>query len=180
MSIVQGKLSNQTISGVDSISNFSQAARTFVSQFNVCPARPAFDQFGRPSGYGALNTLNAPGCFSPMETILNENSLRPVLASQPLYKNVQSGVGIGSADTLFGMRTPGRGNAFQQVFTMQAGNPSAKCITSNPGAYMFPPEYAASKYNDLPCNNQNFDALASFVGGSSTSDGIKYAPRNIL
>ena len=180
MSIVQGKLSNQTISGVDSISNFSQAARTFVSQFNVCPARPAFDQFGRPSGYGALNTLNAPGCFSPMETILNENSLRPVLASQPLYKNIQSGVGIGAADTLFGQRTPGRGNAFSQVFAMQAGNPSAKCITSNPDAYQFPASYASSQYNNLPCTNQNFDALASFVGGSSQNDVIKYAPRNSL
>jgi len=63
---------------------------------------------------------------------------------------------------------------------MQAGNPSAKCITSNPGAYMFPAEYASSKFNDLPCNNQNFDALTSFIGGSSTNDVIKYSPRNIL
>jgi hypothetical protein len=86
----------------------------------------------------------------------------------------------GAADTLFGMKTPGRGNAFQQVFTMQAGNPSAKCITPNADAYMFPAEYTSSKFNNLPCSNQNFDLLGSFVGGTSQSDVIKYATRNIL
>jgi len=174
MSIVNaGKLINNLIGGVDSIANFSQAARTFVPSFNVCPKRPAFDQYGRPSGYGALNTLSAPGCFSIEETILNENSLRPPLSSNPLYKNIQSGVGGHGADTLFGMGLPGRGYAYGQNFNFNVNN-AGKCIVQPnlQGAYDFP---ASMMQSDAACYN-DVDLLPSVMGGGRTSDMIKPKP----
>jgi len=174
MSIVNaGKLINNVLGGVDSIANFSQAARTFVPSFNVCPKHPAVDQYGRPSGYGAINSLSAPGCFSIEETILNENSLRPPLSSNPLYKNIQAGVGGNGADTMFGMGLPGRAYAYGQNFNFNINNAS-KCIV-NPrlqGAYNFPESMMGESGQ---CYN-SVDSLPGVMGSNRTSDMIVMRP----
>jgi hypothetical protein len=174
MSIVNaGKLINNVLGGVDSIANFSQAARTFVPSFNVCPQHPAYDQYGRPSGYGALNTLSAPGCFSIEETILNENSLRPPLSSNPLYKNIQAGVGGNGADTMFGMGLPGRAYSYGQNFNFNINNAS-KCIVPQylQGAYNFP----ENMLGDSGSCYQDVDMLPGAVASGRTSDMIKVRP----
>ena len=177
MSIVNaGKLINNVLGGVDSIANFSQATRTFVPSFNVCPTHPAYDQFGRPSGYGALNTLSAPGCFSIEETILNENSLRPPLSSNPLYKNIQAGVGGNGADTMFGMSVPGRAYAYGQNFNFNINNASKCVVPQNmQGAYNFPADMLGNGGN---CYNE-VDALPGIMAGSRNSDMIKFRPNFI-
>jgi hypothetical protein len=128
MSDISSNLINSKRGGVGGIAQFSQGARTFVREFNVCPARVATTQDGRLASAGSVNSLTAPGCFSPLPIIQNENSLRPVLASNPQFKNVQLGVG-GGASTLFGLKVPGQANTLDMTYDMavQMGNPSKKC-----------------------------------------------------
>ena len=128
MSDISSNLINSKRGGVGGIAQFSQGARTFVKEFNVCPARVATTQDGRLASAGSVNALTAPGCFSPLPIIQNENSLRPVLASNPQYKNTQLGVG-GGASTLFGMKVPGQANVLNMTYDMavQMGNPAPKC-----------------------------------------------------
>jgi len=174
MSIVNaGKLINNLLGGVDSIANFSVAARTFVPSFNVCPKRPAVDQFGRPSGYGALDTLSAPGCYSIEETILNENSLRPPLSSNPLYKNIQAGIGGNGADTMFGLGLPGRAYTYGQNFNFNVNN-GAKCIVPSQfqNAYNFTPEMLAQSGQCY----QDSDMLPGVIGANRTSDVVVNRP----
>ena len=173
---LDGKLINNVLGGVDSIANFSVAARTFVPALNVCPKATAFDQYGRPSGFGGLNTLTAPGCYSPEETILNENSLRPPLSSNPLYKNIQAGIGGYGVDTMYGLGLPGRGYAYAQQFNFDVNN-SAACMI-DPSLipyYQFTPEQRANLMQS--CNpNASVDLLGSVIGGSRNSDVIKNVP----
>ncbi len=143
MSDISSFMINSKRANVDGIAQFSQGARTFVQQFNVCPARVASTQDGRMASVGSVNALTAPGCFSPLPIIQNENSLRPVLASNPQFKNVQLGVG-GGASTMFGAKLPGQANylGLGYDFAVQLGNPSPKCDS-------------ALKYY----NNYNYDSV---------------------
>jgi hypothetical protein len=150
VSAISSFLNQNKIGGVGSIAEFSQGARTFVNSLNVCPVATAFDQFGRPSGYGALNTLTAPGCYSSIQIIQNENSLRPQLSSNPLYKNIQSGLGGNGADTLFGMRNPGRGYGFALQYPVQFFNNSDGCQDN-------PKVYGLSSKVQGQCNNPVYD-----------------------
>jgi hypothetical protein len=167
MSIVSGNLLQNKLAGVDSIANFSQAARTFAPTMNNCFPANAVDQYGRPAGYGSLYTFKA-GCNSIQETILNENSLRPPLSSNPQYKNIQSGIGGNGADTLFGLGLPGRGYAYAQTYNLNMPN-AASCMTTDPNAYQFSP--AQMKYSG-PCALQN-ELMIPAKGGNRTSDMIK-------
>ena len=119
---------NNQLGNLGGVAQFSQGARTFVQQFNVCPARVASTQDGRLASAGSVNALTAPGCFSPMPIIQNENSLRPVLASNPMYKNVQMGFG-GGLGTMFGAKLPGPANYLDMGYdvNVRMGNPAPKC-----------------------------------------------------
>jgi hypothetical protein len=152
-----------------SVSEFSQGVRTFVPSLNVCPVANSVDQFGRPGGYGSLNTLSAPGCYSIQQTINTENSLRPVISSHPLYKNIQAGI-AGGVDTLYGMNNPGRGNMFNTYqFAMQEpGHPS--CLTAvqnNLGAFGLPQAQCKGMLSD------DYDMVSSIVGSNTKNDRIK-------
>ena len=176
MSQISSYLSTNQLSGVGSIAEFSQGARTFVPSFNVCPIASAVDQFGRPSGYGALNTITAPGCYSPNETIDNENSLRPVLSSNPLYKNIQTGFSGNGGDTLFGARLPGRGFTFQAQYPVTVAN-QAKCQVPERalGFWQYPSEYVTGPYAQSGCNpGDSIDTIPSFVGGTRSNDRFEY------
>lgn len=176
MSQISSFLSTNQLSGVNSIAEFSAGARIFVPSFNVCPVATAFDQFGRPSGYGALNTISAPGCYSPAETIDNENSLRPVLASNPLYKNIQTGISGNGADTLFGQRLPGRGYTFSIQMPQRVAN-QAKCQVQQQAIpfWQYPDNFVIGSEADASCNpGEATDAVTSFVGGTRSNDRMKY------
>jgi hypothetical protein len=164
MSSVTPYLNQNKLGGVGSIAEFTQGTRTFVNSLNVCPVATAFDQFGRPSGYGALNTLTAPGCYSPIQIIQNENSLRPQLASNPLYKNIQSGLGGNGADTLFGMRNPGRGYGFALGFPAQMFN-------NSPGCQQNPKAYGLSTQVKGNCVDDNYNYGPGLIG--TTSDMVR-------
>lgn len=160
---------NNKVANVGAIAEFSQGARTFVPAFNTCPVANTQDNFGRYSGPGALNTLTAPGCYSAQPIILNENSLRPVLASNPLYKNVQAGLGGNGADTLFGMGLPGRGRPYSQMVNIAASNAAEKCLIPKELQGKFDYPGYANVGKDLPCFNPDY--YSSYVG-SRNSDII--------
>jgi len=110
-----------------------------------------------------LNVLTNPGCTDAQEIMLNENSLRPVLASNPLYKNIQAGIGGNGASTLFGAKLPGLGWSNRQTFNMKLNN-SAHC-SQNPshiGFYNYPAGYL----NNSQCSD--LDQLPSFQGSRNT------------
>jgi hypothetical protein len=144
---------NNQLGNVGGLAQFSQGARTFVQQFNVCPARVATTQDGRLASAGSVNALTAPGCFSPMPIIQNENSLRPVLASNPMYKNIQMGVG-GGASTLFGAKLPGPANYLDLGYDIgvRMGNPAPKC---DPNMKYYQSYNYDSAYDGLDCSNDN-------------------------
>jgi len=161
---------NNKNSAADSIAQFSQAARTFVPAYNVCPVANNTDNMGRLGGYGSLNTLTAAGCWSPLEIIMNENSLRPVLSSNPLYKNIQYGVGSNSVDTLYGASLPGRGYAYSQNYDLSIDNRANQQLPSSAAQYyQFGPKYTAAAGS----GNVNADMTASIMGGQRTSDVMK-------
>ena len=167
-------LNSNKIGGVSSISEFSAGTRIFVPSLGVCGIKAlSQDQFGRFAGAGSLNTLTNPGCNSPLAIMLNENSLRPVLSSNPLYVNIQSGIGNGGIDTMFGARNPGRAWTNRQVFGLNIDN-SAACQTTNPSEYNYPPKQL--KQTKCLQNNQFIDGLAGAKTGSG-SDMI-YAKYN--
>jgi hypothetical protein len=156
------------IGGVNAIAQFSVGARMFVPNFNSCPIHTTTDHYGRFAPAGSLNTLgygSAPGCFSSQPIILNENSLRPVLSSNPLYKNIQAGIGGNGADTLFGAAVPGRANSIGQVATMAANNLKPKCILGKQHYKNYIPAFDPSQnpLDNMPCF-QNGDVYNSFVG----------------
>ena len=173
MSQISSFLSTNNLSGVNSIAEFTQGTRTFVPSFNVCPVATAFDQFGRAGGYGSLNTLSAPGCYSPAETIENENSLRPVLASNPLYKNIQSGVGGNGASTLFGQSLPGLAWNQKRNYPITVSNAASCQVGQNQISYWnYPQSYKSSK---LSCDaNGNLNGVTGFYGGGKQSDVLRY------
>lgn len=166
-----GHLATNKLSGVNSISEFSAGTRVFVPSFNVCPIATAYDQFGRASGYGALNTLTAPGCFSSLETIMNENSLRPVLASNPLYKNIQSGIGGNSGSTLFGAKLPGLAYTYKREYPLKINN-AEKCMLGQDlhGIYDLPLQYKQATAS-CQLNPQN---LAGYHGSGKGTDSFRY------
>ena len=169
-------LNSNKIGGVGSISEFSAGTRIFVPSLGVCGIKAlSQDQFGRFAGAGSLNTLTNPGCNSPLAIMLNENSLRPVLSSNPLYVNIQSGIGNGGIDTMFGARNPGRAWTNRQVFGLNIDN-SAICSNTNPSDNNHP----ASQLTKKQCrrNNQLMDGLAGARTGSR-SDMI-YAKPNFI
>jgi hypothetical protein len=153
MSSISSYLINNKNGGVDGIAQFSQGARTFVQQFNVCPARVASTQDGRMASAGSVNSLTAPGCFSSMPIIQNENSLRPVLASNPMYKNIQIGVG-GGQSTLFGAKLPGQAKVLDMTYNVpvRMGNPAPKC---DPNMKYYQTYDYESYYDNLDCANNN-------------------------
>ena len=73
--------------------------RTFVTQFQVCPARYAFDQYGRNAPADSINTETCPGGFPADLRISVENSLRPFVS--PTYFNLPVGIS-GGMDTMYG------------------------------------------------------------------------------
>jgi hypothetical protein len=164
MSQLSGYLTTNRLSGAGSIAQFSHGVRTFVPPANTCGIMASTnDQFNRQAGYGSLNVLTNPGCTDPQEIMLNENSLRPVLASNPLYKNIQAGIGGNGASTLFGQKLPGLGWNNRQTYQLNVNN-SAHCA-SNPnhaGFYNYPAGYV----NDSKCSN--LDMIPSFVGSRHT------------
>lgn len=173
MSQVSSFLTTNRLSGTNSIAEFTAGTRIFVPSFNVCPVATAFDQFGRASGYGALNTLSAPGCYSPEETIQNENSLRPVLSSNPLYKNIQSGVGGNGASTLFGQALPGLSWNQKRNYPITVSNAANCQVGDNQVAYWnYPQSYLDSK---LSCSaDGNLNGVAGFYGGGKQADNLRY------
>lgn len=173
MAQVSSFLSTNNLSGVGSIAEFTQGTRTFVPMFNVCPVATAFDQFGRAGGYGSLNVLNAPGCYSPSETIENENSLRPVLSSNPLYKNIQSGVGGNGASTLFGQSLPGLAWQQKRDYPITVSNAAACQVSPNQVKYwQYPSSYTNPNAKCDPDGNLN--GIGAFVGGGKQSDLFRY------
>ena len=111
MSVIQGTLLQNKISA-GGVSNFGQSLRTFVPQFQICPARGAFDTYGRDAAPQSINTQTCPGGFPSLARIEVENSLRPFIS--PLYFNLPIGIS-GGADTLFGRVNINRPNAFGSV-----------------------------------------------------------------
>jgi len=108
MSVVSGQLVQNKISA-GSVGQFGQGLRTFVPQFQVCPARYAFDQYGRDAPADSINTETCPGGFPAALRISVENSLRPFVS--PTYFNLPIGIS-GGADTLFGQVNVNRKTAF--------------------------------------------------------------------
>lgn len=108
MSIVQGKLLQTKISA-GSVGQYSQGLRTFVPEFQVCPSRYSFDQYGRDAPPDSIDTQTCPGAFPSSLRIDVENSLRPFVS--PTYFNLPVGISGGS-DTMFGHVNTGRLSAF--------------------------------------------------------------------
>jgi hypothetical protein len=146
-------LINNQLGNVNGVAQFSQGARTFVPQFNVCPARVATTQDGRLASAGSVNALTAPGCFSPLPIIQNENSLRPVLASNPMYKNIQMGVG-GGIGTMFGAKLPGPANYLDLGYNIgvRMGNPAKKC---DPNMQFYEDYNYDNSYDNMSCSSDN-------------------------
>ena len=99
----------QTKISAGSVGEFGQSLRTFVPEFQVCPARPAFDYAGREAAPDSINTLQCPGAFPASLRIDVENSLRPFVS--PTYFNLPIGIS-GNADTMFGQQATSRLSAF--------------------------------------------------------------------
>ncbi len=114
MSIVSGKLLQTKITA-GSVAEFGQSLRTFVPQFQVCPARGAFDYAGREAPPDSIDTQRCPGAYPSSLRIDVENSLRPFVS--PTYFNLPLGVS-GNADTMFGSQNVSRLSAFgyQQTY----------------------------------------------------------------
>ena len=108
MSVVSGKLLQSKISA-GSVAEFGQSLRTFVPQFQVCPARGGFDYAGREAPPDSINTQSCPGAYPSSLRIEVENSLRPFIS--PTYFNLPIGVS-GNADTMFGRQNTSRLSAF--------------------------------------------------------------------
>ena len=108
MSVVSGQLLQNKISA-GSVGQFGQGLRTFVPQFQVCPARYAFDQYGRNASPDSIDTETCPGGFPADLRISVENSLRPFVS--PTYFNLPIGIS-GGTDTLFGHVNVNRKSAF--------------------------------------------------------------------
>jgi len=108
MSIVSGKLLQQKISA-GQLDSFGYSLRTFVPEFQVCPPRGAFDQYGRDAPPQSIDTQTCPGGFPSLARIEVENSLRPFIS--PLYFNLPVGIS-GGADTLIGRVNLNRPNGF--------------------------------------------------------------------
>jgi hypothetical protein len=115
MSIVSGKLLQQKISA-GSVDTFGQSLRTFVPEFQICPPRAAFDQYGRDSPPQSIDTQTCPGGYPSLARIEVENSLRPFIS--PLYFNLPIGIS-GGADTLFGRVNINRPNAFGNIVDLK-------------------------------------------------------------
>lgn len=170
-------LINNKVGGVGAIAQFSIGARTFVPNFNSCPIHTTTDHYGRFAPSDSLNTYgygSAPGCFSPQPIILNENSLRPVLSSNPLYKNIQAGLGGNGADTLFGAAVPGRANSIGQVAAIAAYNSEPQCFLGKQHYKNYEPVLDASNnpLHGMGCFRQSGDVYNSFAG-TRLSDIIK-------
>jgi hypothetical protein len=103
---IKGKINSQKLSSIGSLAQFSIGVRDFLPSANNCIVANITDQYGRFSGPGALNTVTQPGCWSPQVLILNENALRPALASNPLYRNIAADIGFGGSSTMFGLKNP--------------------------------------------------------------------------
>jgi hypothetical protein len=108
MSVVSGKLVQTKISA-GSVAEFGQSLRTFVPQFQVCPARGAFDYAGREAPPDSIDTQKCPGAYPSSLRIEVENSLRPFVS--PTYWNLPLGIS-GNADTMFGRQNTSRLSAF--------------------------------------------------------------------
>ena len=108
MSIVTGQLLQNKISA-GSVGQFGQGLRTFVPQFQVCPARYAYDQYGRTAPPDSIDTETCPGGFPAELRISVENSLRPFIS--PNYFNLPIVIS-GGTDTLFGHVNTNRKSAF--------------------------------------------------------------------
>ena len=108
MSVISGQLVQTKISA-GSVGEFGQSLRTFVPDFQVCPARPAFDYAGREASPDSINTQQCPGAFPASLRIDVENSLRPFVS--PTYFNLPIGIS-GNADTMFGQQATSRLSAF--------------------------------------------------------------------
>jgi hypothetical protein len=165
---LSGNLNNFKLGGVGSVAEFSQGSRTFVPAFNNCIKANSVDQFGRPAGFGSLDTVSQGGCYSPLTIMENENSLRSVLSSNPLYRNIQSGIGNGGASTLFGGRVPGLAYNNRGVFNLNVDN-SAACQTLKVSDYKYPESYLKSQ--GCPTSNWT-DSLPSARASGKTSDSI--------
>jgi hypothetical protein len=111
MSVIQGTLLQNKISA-GGVASFGQSLRTFVPQFQVCPPRGAFDQYGRDAAPQSINTQTCPGGYPALARIDVENSLRPFIS--PLYFNLPIGISGGS-DTLFGRVNIGRPTASMNI-----------------------------------------------------------------
>ena len=168
MGDISGNLNNFKLGGVGSIAEFSQGSRTFVPAFNNCIKANSVDQFGRPAGSGSLDTVSQGGCYSASTIMENENSLRSVLSSNPLYRNIQSGIGSGGGSTLFGGRVPGLAYNNRGVFNLIADN-SAACQTSKTSDYKYPESYLKSQ--GCPTSNWT-DSLPSARAVGKGSDSI--------
>jgi hypothetical protein len=108
MSITSNQLLQNKVSA-GGVGQFGQGLRTFVPQFQVCPARYAYDQYGRDAPPDSINTETCPGGFPADLRISVENSLRPFVS--PTYFNLPIGISGGS-DTLFGRVNVNRKSAF--------------------------------------------------------------------
>lgn len=108
MSVVSGKLLQQKINA-GQLDSFGYSLRTFVPEFQVCPPRGAFDQYGRDAPPQSIDTQTCPGGFPSLARIEVENSLRPFIS--PLYFNLPIGIS-GGADTLIGRVNLNRPNGF--------------------------------------------------------------------
>ena len=108
MSIVSGQLLQQKISA-GAVSEFGQSLRTFIPNFQICPSRNSFDNYGREAPPDSINTQTCPGAYPSSLRIEVENSLRPFVS--PTYWNLPVGIS-GNADTLFGRQNTSRLSAF--------------------------------------------------------------------
>ena len=158
------------IGGVNSVAAYSQAARSFVPDLTMNMPANDVDQFGRFGGIGSLSTLTVG--HSSEQIIFNENSLRPVLASNPLYKNIQSGIG-GGADTLFGLKYPNRNVFYGNEVGLKVGQPKWECskaVAMNPTVYGLKQDQVCT-----PVQQYNDYAISSLASGKH-SDNITYVP----
>ena len=108
MSVISGQLLQTKISS-GAVAEFGQSLRTFIPQFQSCPARAGFDTYGREAPPDSIDTQSCPGAYPSSLRIEVENSLRPFVS--PTYWNLPIGIS-GNADTLFGRQNTSRLSAF--------------------------------------------------------------------
>jgi hypothetical protein len=133
---------------------FGQSLRTFVGEFQICPPRAAFDQYGRNASPQSIDTQTCPGGFPSLARIEVENSLRPFIS--PLYFNLPIGIS-GGADTMIGYVNLNRPNAFGNIDVIPVP------LTDNKDSFL---------------GARNVDNVAPYVSdiGSTRYGNVMYVP----